>query len=450
MYPPQNPPSKPSKKKWLLFVAGALAVGGAIYMLGGLGKKEAAPQARSGVPVETATVTPKRLQVNIDAVGTLVANEMVMLRPEIAGRITEVLFTEGQPVKKGDPLFKIDDRMARAELKQAESNLQLARLNYDRFRKLSSTGAATKLRYDEARAELGVNQANADLARTRVEYMTISAPFDGVVGLRSVSPGEYVNVGQELANFVSYDPMKVNFTIPETQASQLAEGQTIAMTVEALPGRTFEGVVYALDPQLDVNGRAVNLRATIPNPENVLKPGFFARIALNVANKENALTVPESAIVPQGNTKQVFVVGEDQTANLVTVELGERLAGEVEVVSGLQAGDVVVTSGQIKLQPGAKVTNTSKAPEAAAEAPQPAAGNEPQNAMSTADQTSGDAVETVLPAEQQPIGSEPGSEAELSVPTEMMDVPADEGAGEAAPEQSPAEPLNTETPPAAE
>lgn len=349
-------------KKRAIFLGVIAALAAAIYYGPGLFGGEPQQQGGFGVPVETYTVEAKPLDVTIDAVGTLVANEMVTLRPEIAGKITEVLFTEGSPVKKGDPLFKIDDRMARAELKQAESNLQLARLNHNRFRKLSSTGAATKLRYDEANAELGVSQANADLARTRVEYMTISAPFDGTVGLRKVSPGEYVNVGQELANFVSYDPMKVNFTIPETQASQLAVNQNIDLTVEAIPGQKFQGIVFALDPQLDVNGRAVQLRATVPNAQNMLKPGMFARIQLIVARKEGAITIPESAIVPQGDVKQVFRVDAENKAQLVPIELGERLAGSVEVTSGLQAGDVIVTSGQIKLQPGAPVTDLSKMP----------------------------------------------------------------------------------------
>lgn len=392
---------KSNKKRVILFGV-VIAIALAAYYGPGMFGGDKQQQGGGGVPVETYTVETRPLDVTIDAVGTLVANEMVTLRPEIAGKITDVLFTEGSPVKKGDPLFKIDDRMARAELKQAQSNLQLAQLNYNRFRKLSSTGASTKLRYDEAQAELGVSQANADLARTRVEYMTITAPFDGTVGLRKVSPGEYVNVGQELANFVSYDPMKVNFTIPETQASQLAVNQSIDLSVEALRGQKFQGIVYALDPQLDVNGRAVQLRATIPNPQNMLKPGMFARIQLIVARKENALMIPESAIVPQGNTKQVFVVDAENKAQLKPIELGERLAGSVEVTSGLQAGDIVVTSGQIKLQPGAPVTNITKAPEPAAPpVAEPAPAEEPA-------------------VTEQPMPSEP---AMLAPPTEAGDMP---------------------------
>lgn len=319
-----------------------------------MGSKQQAPQDFA-IPVQMATVTAKPLDVTIDSVGTLAANESVVLRPETTGRITGILFTEGQPVKKGAKLFQIDDRMARAELKQAESNLRLARLNFDRFRKLSATGAATKQRYDEASAQLGVAQANVDLARTRIDYASINVPFDGVVGLRNVSPGDYVNMGQELANFVSYDPMKVNFSIPETQASKLAIGQSLDITVEALPDKVFQGEVYALDPQLDVEGRAVAVRARIPNPDLVLKPGYFARVSLTVMRKESALTLPEGAIVPQGNAKLVVLVAPDGTTSMVPVTLGERMAGEVEIISGVSEGDKVVASGQMKLRPGAKV-----------------------------------------------------------------------------------------------
>lgn len=307
------------------------------------------------LPVTAAKVEARPLRVTLDAVGSLRANESVVLRPEVAGRITEIAFTEGQPVKVGDKLFQIDDRVVSAELKQAEANLQLARLDFERFRKLSGTGAATKQRYDQAQANLGVMEANAQLARTKLEYSTIRAPFDGVVGLRNVSVGELVAVGQELANFVSYDPMKVDFTIPETQASQLAVGQQIEVKLEALPNETFTGNVFALDSQLDDAGRAVALRATIPNPDGKLRPGYFARISLTVAEKESALIVPEDAVVPQGDAKLVFIIKKDGSTEAVPVQLGQRLKGEVEVVSGLKEGQQVITSGHMKLRPGTKV-----------------------------------------------------------------------------------------------
>lgn len=411
----------------LLVIALAVAIYFGRHMFGG---PQGAQQGGFGVPVETAVVKTRPLDVTIDSVGTLVANESVMLTPETTGRITDIKFIEGRPVKKGQVLFQIDDRMARAEMKQAQANLQLANLNNARFSKLSKTGAATKRTYDEARANLGVAQANLDLARTRLDYTTITAPFDGVVGLRNVSPGDYVNIGQELANFVSYDPMKVNFSIPETQASRLAAGQSLDITVEALPGETFHGTVFALDPQLDVGGRAVNLRATIPNPDMKLKPGMFARVVLTVTRKENALVIPESAIVPQGDQKMVFVVDAESKANLTPITLGERLAGEVEVTQGLKAGDVVVTSGQIKLQPGAPVTDLRKmAEQKQAEAP-PATDEKPAAAP---------AIEPPPPPaagndEPTPADSDLATPADQApAPVEGLDeVPASEPAGDEA------------------
>ncbi len=366
----------------LLVVVGLLAAAGYYWLLPMFGGKQEAGMQDFSLPVQMATVSAKPLDVTIESVGTLMANESVVLRPEVAGRVTGIYFTEGQQIKKGAKLFQIDDRMARAELKQAESNLRLARLNFERFRKLSATGAATKQRYDEAAANLGVSQANADLARTRIDVAGINAPFDGVVGLRHVSPGDYVNMGQELANFVSYDPMKVDFAIPEISASKLAIGQKIQIRVDALPDEVFTGEVFALDPQLDVNGRAVSVRARVPNQSLTLKPGYFARVVLNISRKESALMVPEGAIVPQGDAKLVVRVAPDGTTQMVPVTLGERLAGEVEILSGLEGGDKVVTSGQMKLRPGAKVVDIATMQPQAGSAPH--SDEAPQNAMPAA------------------------------------------------------------------
>ncbi|MBN8543616.1 MAG: efflux RND transporter periplasmic adaptor subunit [Alphaproteobacteria bacterium] len=356
------------RNKLILLVGiGALAYGA--YWGYGYFMTPAQQQGGFAMAVEAYDVVPQPLDVTIESVGTLRANESVTLRPELAGRITDILFTEGALLKKGTPLFKIDDRVYNAEVKQASANLQLAKLNFERFQKLSKTGASTRQRFDEAQANLGVAQANYDLARTRLDYATIAAPFDGTVGLRNISPGDFVSVGQDLANFVSYDPMKVDFNIPENQSRQLKAGQTIDITVEAVPGRTFAGDVFAIDPQIDVNGRAVALRATIANPDYLLKPGFFARVSLLVEKKESALLIPENAIVPQGNDKFVFKIKEDNTVTLVPVTLGIRKGGQVEITEGLSAGDAIVTSGQIKLREGAPVRRTDQAPADAAAAP---------------------------------------------------------------------------------
>ncbi len=343
-----------------LVIAGFAGIAAAVYFTRGPMGTADPGMGGFAMPVEAMKIDPRPLDVAIDSVGTLAANESVVIRPEIVGRITAITFQEGQPVKAGEKLFQIDDRLARAELKQASANLKLAQLEYERFRKLAGAGAATKRAADQTQANLGVAQANVDLAKTKVDYTAITAPFDGVVGLRRVSPGDYVQVGQELANFVSYDPMKVNFSIPETEAARLQTGQQIAITVEALPGENFIGTVYALDPQLDVAGRSVSLRATIPNPENRLKPGFFAHIALKVEQKPAALVVPENAIIPQGNQSFIYRIDAGDQVSLIPATLGQRLKGEVEVVQGLAPGDEIVVSGQMKLHPGAKIMRLPK------------------------------------------------------------------------------------------
>jgi membrane fusion protein (multidrug efflux system) len=359
-YAPSRPRRSAGSKIFLTLLVLALGYGGyrgVMYFM-----TPAEVPGGFAMSVESYRLTPEPLDVTIESVGSLRANESATLRPELAGRITDILFTEGALIKKDVPLFKMDDRIYAAELKQAEANLQLARLNYGRFQKLAKSGASSRQRLDEAEASLGVAQANYDLARTRVAYTTIAAPFDGTVGLRRISPGDYVTVGQELANFVSYDPMKVDFSIPETQSRQLHVGQKIDITVEAVPGQIFAGEVFAIDPQVDVSGRAVALRATINNPEYILKPGFFARVSLLVERKPAALLVPEGAIVPQGNDKFVYRITPENTVTLVPVTLGVRKDGRVEVLTGLSAGDQVVTSGQIKLREGAPVSTKPPGP----------------------------------------------------------------------------------------
>ena len=285
------------------------------------------------------------------------------------------------------------------------------------------------------------------MAKTQVAYTKIIAPFDGVVGLRKISPGDYVNVGQELANFVSYDPMKVDFSIPETQANVLGVGQPIEIVVEAMPGKTFLGEVYALDPQLDVSGRAVSLRARIPNPDYQLKPGYFARVMLTVERRENAMVIPESAVVPQGDAKFAFKVGDDDAVALVPLTLGKRLSGEVEVLEGLQVGDRVVTCGQIKLQHGAKVMDKQlmmqkmqqqqggAAPESAAEVAPEAAPAEMAPPVESPDKD-GANLPSAMGAMPEPAMEVPAAEAGAvqtmeppAQPYEAAPLSADEGDG---------------------
>lgn len=320
----------------------------------------AAPQAGGpapgaggfAVPVEAVRVKPERLVVSLSTVGSLRSNESVVLRPEIAGRVESVPFTEGATVKKGELLIALDAGIAQSEVQQVEAQQKLARLSLGRAQKLKQSGAVSQSRLDQANADFAVAAANVSLARAKLEKTRITAPFDGVVGLRKVSPGDYVNVGQELASFESFDPMKVEFTIPEVYAPLVKTGQEIEIGIEALPGKRFTGAVFALDPQVSEGGRSIALRASVPNPDITLKPGYFARINLVADTKENALLIPESAIVPKGSEAYVYVVGADKKVALQKLTLGARQEGRVEVTEGLKEGDIVVTAGQMKLHEG--------------------------------------------------------------------------------------------------
>jgi membrane fusion protein (multidrug efflux system) len=289
------------------------------------------------------------------AVGTLLANEMVVVRPEIAGRVGEIGFREGETVRKGDLVIRLDDSMERAELAQAQAALALSKANYDRAETLYRSGSGTSRALDEARAKLRNDEAAVVLSQARLGKMRIEAPFAGIVGLRKVSVGDYLSPGADVVNLAQIDPLKVDFRVPEIYLPAVAGGQTVAIEVDSFPDRVFPGEVFAIDPMVDPAGRSVVMRARIANPDGLLRPGLFARVTLTLKSRENALFVPEEALIPTGEKVTVYRI-VDGTVEEAPVKLGERLGKEVEVLSGLAPGDQVVTAGQIKIHPGMKVS----------------------------------------------------------------------------------------------
>ena len=218
--------------------------------------------------------------------GTLRSDESANISTEIDGRVQGVHFTEGQTVEQGALLFTLDDTVYRAELATAEANLQLSERNNERAMELLQRNAGTVRARDEAEAQLAIDHAEVDLARARLDKTRITAPFAGVVGLREVSVGGYVTPGQDLVNLEDIDPIKVDFPVPERALSAVEVGQAIEVTVDAWPGRTFEGEVYAIDPQIDAQGRSIAIRATIDNQERLLRPGLFAAVRLITARRD--------------------------------------------------------------------------------------------------------------------------------------------------------------------
>ncbi len=316
----------------------------------------AAPAPRSGgVPVEVAKIERATVNEEVEALGTLAADESVVIAPEIAGRVIALGFKEGERVEKGQALVKLDTAILDAELKQQQADLGLARDTFERNRSLNQRGVGTQVAYDEATAKLASAEARVQLSQAKLAQSAMMAPFNGVVGLRSVSVGDYVAVGKQLITLTNIDPIKVDFRVPEIFLSQVKLGQTISLKVDAVPGQEFQGKIFAVDPVVDVNGRAMRLRATVPNANLVLKPGLFARITIVVDRRENAMLVPESAVVPDGVGKIVYIV-ENGKAKRVVVELGKRLPGKVEIVKGLTPQMVVVSSGQMRLREGSTVS----------------------------------------------------------------------------------------------
>lgn len=319
------------------------------------GEARAAQESRAvRVAVEVATARQTQVTTDIRSIGSLQSDESVKVASEVAGRIQEIGFREGEHVKQGDVLIQLDAALVKASMDETEARMDLARANYDRAQRLQQSGSGTARALDEARAELNTSNALLDSQRVQISKHTITAPFDGVVGLRSVSVGAYIAVGTELVNLEKIDLLKVDFKIPETQLGNVAAGQSVEITVDALPNRTFVGEVYAIDPLVDVNGRALSVRARLPNADLVLRPGLFVRVVLKGRDTRSAVFVPESAVVPRGQERLVWVI-EDGKAVEKRVQLGQRGAGEVEVVNGIAPGTTVVTAGQGRLRPNVAV-----------------------------------------------------------------------------------------------
>ncbi len=317
----------------------------------GAGAEDAKP---APVAVEAAKVTAAPLSEQVTAVGTLLSNESVTVSSEIPGRLQDIHFKEGEPVEKGAPLFTLDDSVYRAQLADAEAKLKLAEQTHKRTSTLYSSKYATAQSADEAASNLAVSTAAVELARVQLEKSHIVAPFSGIVGLRRVSAGEYIASGQALVNLEDVDPIKAEFRVPEKFLPAIRVGQSIVIKVDAFPDETFEGKVYAIDPRLDVAGRSLLVRALVPNDDQRLRPGLFARVTVLLQLKEDALSVPEQAIVPQGDSQFVFRIVDGKAA-LTKVVTGTRRDGRVEIVDGLAAGDEVVTAGQLKIRDGSAV-----------------------------------------------------------------------------------------------
>jgi membrane fusion protein (multidrug efflux system) len=291
---------------------------------------------------------------DMQAVGNLRSRQGVVLRPEVSGRITQLNFRDGERVRKGQLLVQFDDQLPQAQVKQSQAELSIATANHKRNQELASQNFISMRSVEESAANLEVAQAKLALAQATAARLRIMAPFDGITGIRLVNVGDYLKDGSDVVNIEDIDAIYADFRLPERFQTKVRIGQKASVLLDALPGRKFTAILQAIDPLIDVNGRSVGVRGCIDNRQLQLRPGMFARVNVVFGERDNALVVPEEAIVPQGARQFVIRLddGPDGTriSRRVEVKVGLRKPGQVEIVEGLKAGDSVITAGQQRVQ----------------------------------------------------------------------------------------------------
>ena len=352
---------------WLLIAAIFLMRLGAQQTSSDAASLAGAAAIAQATAVEVSTVETRDLETTISSVGSLRAKESVTLAPEIGGRVSAIHFEEGQRVEAGMVLFELDKSILNASLQSAHAAHALAQSTFIRTEALSKRGVNATQALEEALANLRNTEAALALAEAQLAQTYIKAPFSGIVGLRAVSIGAYVSAGStSLARLDQIDPLVVEFTLPEVALGSITPAQQVSVTTDALPGQTFLGQVYAVEPSIEETGRAIRMRAMIPNADLKLRPGLFARVNVTTGTKTDAILVPESAIVPSGDLQTVFRINDGGTVEVVSVMLGQRLDGKVEILTGLDSNASVVVAGQQKLQNGSRVSVRLPAAEGAA------------------------------------------------------------------------------------
>lgn len=320
----------------------------------------------AGPPEETVSTAPAETDVwqpRISAVGSLRAVQGVEIAPEIAGKIMAIEFDSGDIVEAGDVLVRIDDRTDRAELRELQADARLAEIELDRQRRLREQGVNSRADVDTAESMLDQTRARADGAQARVDKKTLRAPFAGRTGIVEADVGEFVETGHHLVTLQTLDPIHMDFSVPQQRVSDLRVGQDVEIRVDAFRDQAFPGRVQAISPRVEQRTRNINVRARVENDDELLRPGMFVNASLALDEEQDVITVPQTAITfsPYGETVYVVVEETDddgetyQKAEQRFVETGRRRGDQIAVRDGLEEGEIVVTSGQIKLRDGIRV-----------------------------------------------------------------------------------------------
>lgn len=307
----------------------------------------------TAMSVEGNVLKPQRFDDNLSLSGTLEANEDIDIRSEISGIVESINFEEGSKVSKGQVLFRVNDIELRAQLSKVKTAQQLASENQRRAKLLLEKQAISQEEFDVSNADFESAKAESQLIAAQLSKTTVRAPFSGTIGLRSISKGTYVTPTTAIAKLVNTSQLKITFSIPEKYASQMKVGNTLTFTTSDSK-EVHTATIYAIEPQIDIATRTLKLRAIADNKEGKLYPGTFANVSLQLETVNDALLVPTEALIPIQNGKVIFV-SEDGKAKQIEVETGTRTDSMVRILSGIKAGDTILTSGVMSLKNGTSV-----------------------------------------------------------------------------------------------
>jgi membrane fusion protein, multidrug efflux system len=305
---------------------------------------------QTGLPVNVLELKRERLENNLNVTGSLIPNEMVSLRPEVAGLVQRISFNEGEFVTRGTPLLYLNDDELRAQFDRLEYTKKLYESQENRQKQLLSREAISQEEYDIVLNQFNTNLADLRLIEAQLNKMVIRAPFDGVLGLRQVSEGSVIGTGDMIATIVNIDPIKIEFSIPERYANEIKKGSTIYFSSNVSTEEAV-GTVYAVEPNIDPGTRTVKIRAESPNKERRFLPGMFVRVRLVLNEINDALLVPSESIVQELEGYKVYVV-KDGVAESRRVSIGQRTDTRVQILEGVQPGELVLTTGILQVREG--------------------------------------------------------------------------------------------------
>jgi len=367
------------KRMIVMILALAVVFGGvfgAKYYIGQMIQQKMAERKPPPVAVTTIEASARTWQPRLHAVGSLKATKGVAISPELAGRVTELGFESGQAVSQGELLVALNTETEAAELDRLQARKELAETQLRRQRRLIRQNQTSQAAVDEAAAQVKTLTAQIERERTLIAKKRIRAPFDGVVGIRRVDLGQFVDPGEPLVTLQDLAPLYADFTLPQEDLAQVTEGMSVALTVDTYPGETFTGEITAIDPQVAEDTRNFSVRATVANADGRLRPGMFADVAVQLPAKREVVTLPQTAVTTNPYGESVFIVQAPEgdgppTVTKRFVTTGDRRGDQVAISEGVEPGETVVTSGQLKLREGARIQVNNEVTPANDAAPTP-------------------------------------------------------------------------------